>query len=438
MPSITSHTQPTLLQEMIRWGYTLLLAVLSPVVFISQTIQSIRGGSTYPRRGLQGLGRVPTPPKTGGLLIHCVSVGEVVAASGLIRRIQTLDPTLQICISTTTPTGAERVQQSFGTTVHHCYLPFDLPFAMQSMLNRIAPSRVVIMEVELWPNLIHACWRKGIPVSVINARMTDRSRNSYWKLRGLFTPMLHKLQQVCCQGQRDYDNYLKLGIEQQKLCLTNNIKFDLDIPDKADLSAKNIAKYGLQGRQILLAGSTHEPEEEVLLDAYSQLKKQHRGLLLVLVPRHPQRFDKVAELCEKRGLQTSRTSKGHHCHQATDVLLADEMGLLTGLYAIADIAFVGGSLASRGGHNALEPAAMAVPILMGPSQHNNPQICQVLHDAGALRQVENGQQIAHYTNYWLTHPADRMASGTAGLEVVKANRGAVDATLAQLFKTSDR
>ncbi|MBT1065791.1 lipid IV(A) 3-deoxy-D-manno-octulosonic acid transferase [Bowmanella sp. Y26] len=436
MLNIIPHNQPTLLQTLLRLGYTLILSALLPFVFISQAIQSIRSGSAHQRRGIQGLGFVPVPPRPGGLLIHCVSVGEVVAASGLIRRIQDLFPALTICVSTTTTTGAQRVQQIFGTSVHHIYLPIDLPFAMQSMLTRVAPSRVLIMEVELWPNLIHLCWKQGVPVSVINARMTDRSRRSYWKLRGLFTPMLQRLQQVCCQGQRDFDNYLKLGIEPTKLCLTNNIKFDLVIPNKKALATENIARYGLQDRQILLAGSTHDPEEEILLDAYSQLKRRFPALLLILVPRHPQRFDKVAELCQKRGFQTRRTSKGQQCDQETDILLADEMGLLMGLYAVADIAFVGGSIATRGGHNALEPAALGIPILMGPSQHNNPQICQVLKDAGALVEVENSQHIIQCAERWLTDPNMRAEAGLAGHDVVLTNRGAVDTTLACLFKDS--
>ncbi len=434
MPLLTSAYRPTLVQDMLRWSYSLLLTLLIPFAFASLLVKAAIRSKSYNRRRFERFGFIPRAPKAGGILLHCVSVGEVVAATGLIKKIQTLQPDLQITITTTTPTGSDRVKQTFGDSVHHFYLPFDLHMAMAGMLSRVKPSQVLIMEVELWPNLIHACWKKGIPVSVINARMTDRSVKGYQRLNMLAAPMLHKLHQVCTQGQRDYDNYLQLGINPEKLHLTNNIKFDLEIPEKTLLRADTLAQYGLANRRILIAGSTHEPEEAILLDAYKKLKTEFADLLLVLVPRHPHRFDLVAQLCQKQRLTLCRTSAQQPCNAGSDILLADEMGLLARLYAVADIAFVGGSLALRGGHNALEPAALAVPILMGPSQHNNPQICQILKQAGALKNVTDSQHIIMQARNWLTNPSGMQQAGEAGLAVLKANRGAIDATLACLFK----
>lgn len=417
--------------EFVRFIYSFLIALLVPITFLIWMIKKALGKDLYGKKGLNRYAMDIKQVKANGLLIHCVSVGEVVAAAALIRQIMLKQPQLEITISTTTVTGAKQVEQLFGEQVNHLYLPLDLPFFMQRLLEQVKPCKVLITEVELWPNLIHCCWKKHIQIAVINARMTDKSMGSYQKLNTLFQPMLHKLTAVCAQGERDFNNYLSLGIEVGKLELTNNIKFDQPSADELNLASLSDL-IDSHHRLIIVAGSTHEPEEQILIEAYQQLKPSHPNLLLMIVPRHPQRFDKVQQICQKNQLSTLRYTQQQKCSDNTDVVLIDAMGLLNSVYAIANIAFVGGSIADRGGHNALEPANFAVPILMGPYIYNNPVICQTLKDSGALIQVTELKEIVSQCDQWLTDTALRNKTGKAGMAVLKNNRGAVAKTMLRL------
>ncbi len=427
---MTHKYKPTLLQDVCRWLYSALLAILIPFSLLTLVYKAITRSHQYNRRRFERYGFIPRAPRSGGVLLHCVSVGEVVAASTLVKAMLAKEPDLMVTITTTTPTGSERVRQIFGESVHHCYLPFDLHMAMAGLLKRIKPSKVLITEVELWPNLIHACWKRNVPVYVVNARMTDKSTRAYQKIAWLFEPMLLKLTHVCAQGQRDYDNYLKLGLPEPKLTLTNNIKFDSPLSEQEMEKAEYLAnRYGWHGRPVWVAGSTHQPEEDAVLNAHAELLKTRPDLLLVIVPRHPQRFDKVWELCQKSGLTSVRASEGHQLVPQSQVLLLDEMGVLKPCFGTALFAFVGGSLADRGGHNALEPAAFSVPMLMGPHIYNNPVICQTLQNAGALNVIDSAEQITEKARYWLEHNAAREVAGQAGAKVLAENSGAIRRTL---------
>lgn len=428
---MSENYQPSFSVEFVRFLYSILIALLVPITFLLWMIKKAVGKDLYGRKGWHRYAIGINSVKANGLLVHCVSVGEVVAAAALIRQIMLKHPKLEITISTTTATGAKQVEQLFSNQVNHLFLPLDLPFLMNHLLKQIQPSKVLITEVELWPNLIHSCWKKKIQVAVINARMTDKSMLNYQKLSALFQPMLHKLTTVCAQGERDFNNYLSLGIEDSKLALTNNIKFDQPTADELDLTNLDDL-IDVVHRPVIVAGSTHEPEEQVLIDAFQELKSTHPSLLLVIVPRHPQRFDKVMQICQKSRLSTVRYSQQQKSTISTDVVLIDAMGLLNSVFATADIAFVGGSIADRGGHNALEPASFALPILMGPNIYNNPVICQTLIDSGALVQVTGTRQIVSQCNQWLTDSALRKATGEAGLAVLKNNRGAVAKTMLRL------
>lgn len=426
----------TFKDKLSRCIYSLLWILLAPILAIVLLKRGHQSRLQELKRLPERFGFSASLRQTGGYLFHCVSVGEVVAASPLVKQLQTRSPDLPITLTTTTATGSERALELFGSSIQHCYLPFDIPFAMSRLLKRVKPDLVVITEVELWPNMIHYCWQKNIPVTVINARMTDRSVNRYHKLSWLAGPMLAKLSKVCAQGQRDFDNYLRLGVKADKLILTNNIKFDLPDMDVAPLRQGVTEAYGTQHRNVLVAGSTHAPEEELLLEAYQQLRTEHQHLLLVLVPRHPQRFEQVYELCLNRKLKVTRVSAGEPCQADTDILLGDRMGVLKRLYALADIAFVGGSLSNRGGHNALEPAQLGVPILMGPSQYNNPQICAELEASGALYTVKDETDLIHQCHRWLRLPDTARKQGLRGQKVIHHNAGAVQKTLNLLIATS--
>ncbi|WP_156896376.1 3-deoxy-D-manno-octulosonic acid transferase [Aestuariibacter salexigens] len=373
-----------------------------------------------------------TQVKTDGVWFHCASVGEVVTATPLIRALMKSKPDLQITVTTMTTTGSDRAKAEFGDTVAHCYLPFDLPIFVTPLLRRLKPRRLVIIEVELWPNLIRSCVCHGIAVDIVNARMTERSAARYTKFALLYTPMLHALSHVYAQGKRDAEGYLKLGLDPAKLTLSNNLKFD------RDLSAHNqqtawLGWHDVGERSVVVGGSTHSPEEALLLKAVSKLS----DVLLVLVPRYPERFDEVEELIKTSGLKWQKLSESQHLQANTQVLLVDEMGRLMECYAHSAIAFVGGSIAERGGHNALEPASLGLPILMGPSRFNNPGICQVLSDVGAIKDVSDDADVTRHLTQWLQFPDRAKELGNKGLSVIKENQGALNITLTSMLNELD-
>lgn len=431
--------RPSFRQELARWAYSGFVFLLLPLFFIVLLYKLVTGSNTFGMRVKERYGLLPKQEKTGGILLHCVSVGEVVAAAALVKRILENAPNTAITITTTTPTGRDQVTQLFGNTVAHRFLPYDTPLAMRHLLNRVKPQKILITEVELWPNLIHFAWKKQIPVHIINARMTDRSSRSYKKLSALFTPMLRKLTHICAQGENDFSNYQILGAHEQQLILTNNMKFDLTLSDKDKRNIEEFkSTFNTKHRKVLLGGSTHDPEEEVLLSAYQTLKAHHPDLLLILVPRHPQRFEKVELLLQKHPLHAIKLSQTNHIDDKTDVVLADKMGMLKQLYGIADIAFVGGSIANRGGHNALEPALLQVPVVMGEHIYNNPAICHALETQGALKITKTTEALTHQVAQWLQHPEQAKAAGLAGQSVIETNRGAIETTANVVGLTSEK
>jgi 3-deoxy-D-manno-octulosonic-acid transferase len=419
--------KPTLIEDICRWGYSLVLVFIIPFAFLQLLLRGTTRNKDYNRRRFERFGFVAHAPKKDGYLFHCVSVGEVVAASCLIKRIMTDEPDCQITVTTTTPTGSARVRAIFGNNVHHFYLPYDLHMAMAGMLKRIQPKAVLITEVELWPNLIHACWKRDIPVMVVNARMTDRSARRYKKIGKLFNPMLAKLYHICAQGQRDFTNYAWLGVPDEKLTLTNNIKFD----QVASATAPGHSFLGLNKADypILVAGSTHDLEEEAVLQAAKELWQKSPSLKIIIVPRHPERFDTVAKLIEDKSLSFVRSSQVQSVPEDTNVVLLDEMGKLNDAYAVASFAFVGGSIADRGGHNALEPASFSIPIMMGPHTYNNPVICSYLEECGALIKVESGKAMSTIVDRWIHNPSEREKAGRAGRKVLEENSGALESTV---------
>ena len=432
--------RPSVTQVLSRFAYTVLVTVIWIVAMCRWCSLGIVRSAKFERKRAQRYGALGqlTPRQRGGILFHCVSVGEVVAASCVIKGLLNTQPDLPIVITTTTATGAQRVRDIFGTSLtdnlaHH-YLPYDLPWLMSRLLAHIQPKLVCITEVELWPNLLAKTAQKHIPVCVVNARMTAKSARTYRKISGVFMPMLQQVTTVCAQGQRDADAYLSLGLAPEKLVLTHNVKFDqvsdVVVPESI-IELSNTLK--LLGKQVLLAGSTHQDEETFWLDVYKQLQADFPQALLIIVPRHPQRFAQVEAEILSSGLNYINWANRDKLNAQTQVLLVDAMGVLTPLYTCADIAFVGGSISDKGGHNALEPASMGVPVMMGPHIYNNPVICQTLITAGGLRIVTdatNAQQLCHT---WLSDPLLAKASGQSGQAVILDNQGALARTLTQIW-----
>lgn len=432
--------RPSVTQVLSRFAYTVLVTVIWIVAICRWWSLGIVRSAKFERKRAQRYGALGqlTPRQRGGILFHCVSVGEVVAASCVIKGLLNTQPDLPIVITTTTATGAQRVRDIFGTSItdnlaHH-YLPYDLPWLMSRLLAHIQPKLVCITEVELWPNLLAKTAQKHIPVCVVNARMTAKSARTYRKISGVFMPMLQQVTTVCAQGQRDADAYLSLGLAPEKLVLTHNVKFDqvsdVVVPESI-IELSNTLK--LLGKQVLLAGSTHQDEETFWLDVYKQLQADFPQALLIIVPRHPQRFAQVEAEILSSGLNYINWADRDKLNAQTQVLLVDAMGVLTPLYTCADIAFVGGSIVAKGGHNALEPASMSVPVIMGIHTYNNPVICDTLITAGGLRIVTDTTSARQLCHTWLSEPALADAIGRCGQTVILDNQGALARTLTQIW-----
>ncbi|WP_353370622.1 3-deoxy-D-manno-octulosonic acid transferase [Aliiglaciecola sp. NS0011-25] len=411
-----------------RWLYSLTLSLVIPILFIHWLVNFSLRKKQFNLHRLNRFSIYTKAVKGSEILIHCVSVGEVAVAASLIEKLFREDPNLNVTVTTTTPTGAANVKNLLGEKVQHLYLPFDLGWMMKRMLNKIRPKQVLVVEVELWPNMIRQCVKGQIPVILVNGRMTDRSVRGYQKMAALISPMMQSIKHVCAQSERDYRNYLSLGIPADKLTITGNIKFELE-NTISGAAEPLVTKFKHEKRKILIAGSTHDPEEQILVEATKSLIKQFPELLLMIVPRHPQRFDKVYELLSGSGLSVSRTSQTNKSVRHTDIVLVDQMGVLTDLYHYADFAFIGGSIAAKGGHNPLEAAVAAIPTMMGNHIHNNPAICESLKQSGNLFLVTTSQDIVDLVSHWLVDDKARISAGQKGYDVIKSNRGALQKTI---------
>ena len=350
----------------------------------------------------------------------------------MIRRLQRSYPDHVIAVTTTTPTGSDRVRAMLGDSVYHCYAPYDLPGAVERTLRRLRPRCLIIMETELWPNLVHCCARRKVPVVVANARLSERSARGYARFGVLTAPMLAKIATVAAQYPEDGERFRRLGLAAGKLETTGNIKFDIVLSPEQQREAERLSGEwrGAQGRPVWLAASTHQGEEEIILEAFGRIRRFSPATLLVLVPRHPDRFNAVADLCRQRGFVTARRSAGELPGEDTAILLGDTMGELPVFYGACDLAFVGGSLTPVGGHNLLEPAAWKKPVLSGPHLFNFAEISNLLKRSGGLTICADEGALAGAVLELLESPTALRARGEAGRAVVENNRGAMDKLLA--------
>ncbi|WFS19379.1 lipid IV(A) 3-deoxy-D-manno-octulosonic acid transferase [Pseudomonas sp. 905_Psudmo1] len=409
--------------------YTLLLHLALPLIALRLALRA-RKAPAYARRINERFSLGLPTMKPGGIWVHAVSVGESIAAAPMIRALQAHYPDLPITVTCMTPTGSERIQALFGASVQHCYLPYDLPWAAARFLDRVQPRLAVVMETELWPNHIHQCAKRGIPVALANARLSERSARGYARFGKLTAPMLGELSLIAVQTQTEAQRFLDLGARPGCVEVTGSIKFDLKI-DAELLQRADALRQQWQAttRPVWIAASTHAGEDEIVLAAHRQLLKTQPDALLILVPRHPERFNSVHELCISERLTTRRRSTAEAVQASDQVLLGDTMGELLFLYALADIAFVGGSLVANGGHNLLEPAALGKPVLSGPHLFNFLEIAAQLREAGVLSEVENAMQLADKVAALLNEPSEMQRMSQAGLSVLKANQGALERLL---------
>ncbi|MCE5981059.1 lipid IV(A) 3-deoxy-D-manno-octulosonic acid transferase [Pseudomonas sp. LF19] len=406
--------------------YTLLFHLGLPLVALRLFLRSRKAPAYGQRIGERFALNLPAMAK-GGIWVHAVSVGESIAAAPMIRALLQAYPQLPVTITCMTPTGSERVRAMFADEprIQHCYLPYDLPWAAGRFLDHVQPTLAVIMETELWPNHIHQCAKRGIPVALANARLSERSARGYARFAGLTRPMLAEMSLIAVQTETEAQRFRQLGARSECVQVTGSIKFDLSIDEQLLPRARALREQWQAGqRPVWIAASTHEGEDEIILAAHRQLREHHADALLVLVPRHPERFNSVFELCRGQ-FPTVRRSSGEPVAADTAVLLGDTMGELLFLYALADIAFVGGSLVPNGGHNLLEPAALSLPVLSGPHLFNFLEIAAMLREAGALQEVDDAQGLAAEVRRLVELPRDAQRMGAAGLAVMKANQGAL-------------
>ncbi|MBD9355593.1 lipid IV(A) 3-deoxy-D-manno-octulosonic acid transferase [Methylomonas albis] len=403
--------------------YTLVFGLILPVVLL-RLYRRGRKAPAYRQRWRERLGIYSTKSKRNVIWLHAVSVGEAEAAFPLIKLLQAKYPDMPILVTTTTPTGSARVQAVLADQVEHVYLPYDLPFIVERFLKHFRPRLAVIMEKEIWPNLFAACAAHAIPLFVINARLSERSARSYRKIPLLVKPALACVNTIAVQTGEDRLRFIGIGAESAQVQVLGNIKFDVTI-DADTINAGLALKQQLFAqRWVLIIASTHQGEEEVFFDLYPALKASIPELLLLIVPRHPERFQSVKKLCEQRELAVLMRSEQRACHDQTDVYIGDSMGELKMLYAVADLAFVGGSLVAVGGHNVLEPAAIGVPVLFGPEMFNFQEIAErILAAEGAIQCTDSSSLMATVMHLYRDEPFRSSLAGNGRL-FVQNNQGA--------------
>ncbi len=366
-------------------------------------------------------------PEHTRYLVHCASMGEVISAMPLLTKMLTERSDLSIVVTTNTLTGKEQAikmieQAKLSDRMYHCYLPVDLPWLAKRLLKQVKADKLIIMEVELWPNLILAAKALNKPVAIINGRMTDSSCRGYQKFTWLAQPMLNALDQVFVRNTKDFANYIKLGIQEPILQLAGNIKFDISLPSSG-LAGSWRNKLNIDDRLIVVAGSTHDTEENALIDSYNKLAAEHPNLLLLIAPRHPHRFAEVSDLVAQSGLKYVNTSKEQQASAQTQVIVLDQMGVLSEIYSVADVVFIGGSIAKKGGHNPIEASAFAKPVLMGQHIYNNPEIIDTIADGGGLIKVSNSSELQQQLSRLLSNAQLRQEVGNQGLATIKQNSG---------------
>ena len=357
--------------------------------------------------------------------IHAVSVGEVQASLPLIRALRERFPNRTMLVTTVTPTGAARVRAAFGDSVEHCYIPFEFPRAVNNFFNAVNPDAALIMETEIWPNLYRGCGVRNIPLILVSARISPRSISGYRRLLPLIRETLSHGIIIAAQSQSDADRFLSLGAGATRTWVTGNIKFDVELPANITSEGEAFREEFIGKRLVWIAASTHDGEESQVLAAHRALLEEFPDLLLILVPRHPERFSEVRERVQRSGFEVVSRTERRACEDSTSVLLGDTMGEVPLFYASSDIVFVGGSLIPVGGHNLLEPAAQALPVITGPHLFNAQDIADMFVEMNACRIVNDAEELAVAVADLLTNPNKAAEMGQNSRTLLEQNRGAL-------------
>ncbi|HHH13583.1 MAG TPA: 3-deoxy-D-manno-octulosonic acid transferase [Thiolapillus brandeum] len=409
--------------------YTLLLHLLLPFVVLRLYWRSLRAPD-YRRRLAERFGFFRGRPPPGGIWVHAVSVGEVQAIEPLVRHLRERHPERVVILTTSTPTGSARVRALFGDEVFHVYFPYDLPWCVDAFLERVRPRLLVMVETEIWPNLLRLCAKRGIPTLLANGRLSARSARGYARLGDFTRRVFGLIGRVAAQSPADAERFVALGVPAERVAVTGSIKFDQRLLASVQEQVQVVKRIWGEDRPVWVAASTHEGEEEQVLEAHAHILERVPSALLVLVPRHPERFDRVAALVKRRGFGLVRRSEGAPCGPETRVFLGDTMGELPLFLGVADVAFIGGSLVKRGGHNMLEAAAQGVPVVFGPHVFNFSAIAALLVEREAAVQVRDARELAGVVGRWLGDASERSRIGENGRRAVEENRGALERLIA--------
>ena len=412
--------------------YRILVYVLLPIITVLLVFKSFRN-SAYWHHWQERFGFPRLSHSSYCLLIHAVSVGEVRAIIPLVKRLSNSKE--RILLTVTTPTGREAAEsllsamnsENAESKIDICYLPYDVGFCIKKFLNKVNPKQLVVVETEVWPNLISLAKQSKIPVIYINVRLSERSLQRYLKLKSFSKKIFQQVNLFAAQGDTDAKRLENLGVSRDKIVVTGSLKFDINMPASLKESAQALRSLLARNRTVWICGSTRDGEEEQLLHAYKKLKQQFHDLLLVIVPRHPERFEQVARLCESRNLNlVRRTSNPTKVLDSVDVYLGNTMGELSVLYAASDIAFVGGSLVPFGGQNILEPCALGIPVVYGPHMFNFEEISMLVEKANAGSCVENLENLQQKISELIKSPDLRDQMGRAGMSLIEQHKGALD------------
>jgi 3-deoxy-D-manno-octulosonic-acid transferase len=418
------------------WIYRLLLGGLLPIALPAIKLRQWLAGKSRPRFR-DRLGRsVPELPKDG-IWIQAVSVGEVEVARGLVAELEERAPELPLFLTATTATGLDLARRTLGDRLPVFPCPIDLPGPVSRVFEVARPRLLVLVETELWPEMLHQAGLRDVPVAVINARLSPGSFAGYRRVAGRLRKLLAPLAMVLARTEADAERFAGLNVPRERIVVSGNVKYDLQA-DQRPLEWEDEIRRVAGDRSILVAGSTMEGEEAQILDAMADLDANGSTPFLILAPRHPERFDTVAQLLADRGLVSSRRSSGDAIPSDADAFLIDTIGELARSYRLATLAFIGGSLVPTGGHNPLEPAVWGVPVLSGPHVFNFDEVYDEMTQAGGARLVEDGAELRVAMAAWLDEPDFAIAAGNAGREVVERNRGATARTVSALVELVQR
>lgn len=393
---------------LVRILYTILLTIVAPLLLISL----YKKRDNKPPFGKRWKEHFGICPKYNGssqpIWIHAVSVGESIAAIPLIRAIKQSNPKQNIVVTTTTSTGAAQIEK-LGNLVEHRYMPIDFTWAINGFLNAIKPSQLLIIETELWPNTLHQLGKKHIPITVVNARLSEKSCRNYEKVGRLFKQMQENIDQILCQSEADAKRFARLGVDKQKLQVTGSIKFDIQISNNIQQQGRRLREHIGSDRPVWIAASTHAGEDEIILSSHRRILDKNKDALLIIVPRHPERFNDVYQLSIGAGFNVARRTVTDSLNQSTQVYLADTMGEMLILLSSADICFMGGSLLGKkvGGHNLLEPTATGIASVTGPSYFNFQDITESLLDHKLVTIASTPDEIAASIEHlWRQNPSE--------------------------------